>query len=476
MKKLPLFIILCFFVNNTFAQYLGIKFETLLNWEQIKEKAKNENKYIFLDCFATWCAPCKFMSEKVFPDSSVGAFMNSNFVNVAIQMDRKPTDAELIRRWYNDARSIEVNYSITSYPTYLFFNPDGEVVHRIVGATGGEPSNFIVKAKDALLPDSQYYTRIRRDNQIHKDSASLFIMIKTALNNGDKRTAEELGAFYLKTLKNPLLKEHILLLEEALRSAKGVLFEFFLDNRFKIDSILDLDRYTANKLASLVLDEKLPDIFKRNARIINYKDIANQLAKKFSPLKEEIKDGLKNKLRNQVKIEFGDSLFKENVPVPTWSGLIRHFQQRFPGINVGLIIALDKPAYYRYKGLKAQAIDAAYDCLKGYGNDMSNRELNIMAWNLFQYASEKHQLKEALRWSRKTIDEYPNIRYISTIEYMDTYANLLYKLGEYESGIKWERRTIEKMESLDPRVIDTSLLNEFKLNAAKMKAGESTWP
>ncbi len=36
-----------------------IHFENGLSWEQIKEKAKAEHKYIFVDCYATWCGPCK---------------------------------------------------------------------------------------------------------------------------------------------------------------------------------------------------------------------------------------------------------------------------------------------------------------------------------------------------------------------------------------------------------------------------------
>ncbi|MBO9572315.1 MAG: hypothetical protein J7497_08925, partial [Chitinophagaceae bacterium] len=33
----------------------GINFEVRLTWQQIKDKAKAENKFIFVDCYATWC-------------------------------------------------------------------------------------------------------------------------------------------------------------------------------------------------------------------------------------------------------------------------------------------------------------------------------------------------------------------------------------------------------------------------------------
>ncbi len=41
----------------------GIDFDKKNNWNAIKARAKVENKYIFVDAFATWCAPCHKMSK-----------------------------------------------------------------------------------------------------------------------------------------------------------------------------------------------------------------------------------------------------------------------------------------------------------------------------------------------------------------------------------------------------------------------------
>ena len=37
----------------------GIQWAKGLAWQQIRQKAKKENKYIFVDCYATWCGPCR---------------------------------------------------------------------------------------------------------------------------------------------------------------------------------------------------------------------------------------------------------------------------------------------------------------------------------------------------------------------------------------------------------------------------------
>ena len=41
-----------------------------------KAKAKKENKLIFIDCYTTWCGPCKNMSKKTFVNKEVGEYYN----------------------------------------------------------------------------------------------------------------------------------------------------------------------------------------------------------------------------------------------------------------------------------------------------------------------------------------------------------------------------------------------------------------
>ena len=75
MKKLTILFSLIPFV--LFAQDKGIHFEHGLSWQQVQAKAKSENKYVFMDCFTTWCGPCRFMSANIFPLQDVGDSMNA---------------------------------------------------------------------------------------------------------------------------------------------------------------------------------------------------------------------------------------------------------------------------------------------------------------------------------------------------------------------------------------------------------------
>src|SRR5687768_11668505 len=101
MKRFFCLLILCLpFITIAQDAETGIKWTTGLSWQQVKQKAKTENKYIFLDCFTTWCGPCKVMDNNVYPNDSVGKYFNSKFISVRVQMDKTKKDNEQIQKWY----------------------------------------------------------------------------------------------------------------------------------------------------------------------------------------------------------------------------------------------------------------------------------------------------------------------------------------------------------------------------------------
>ena len=53
---------------------------TNAKWADLQKKAKDENKIIFVDIYATWCGPCKLLKRTTFTDKEVGDFFNANFI------------------------------------------------------------------------------------------------------------------------------------------------------------------------------------------------------------------------------------------------------------------------------------------------------------------------------------------------------------------------------------------------------------
>jgi thiol:disulfide interchange protein len=105
-------------------------------WAQALEKAKTENKLLFVDAYAVWCGPCRWMANNVFPDEQVSAYFNENFINYKMDMEK------------GEGVKIANNYKVTAYPTFLFMDGDGNVKHRVLGAQSAE--EFLGSGKTAV--------------------------------------------------------------------------------------------------------------------------------------------------------------------------------------------------------------------------------------------------------------------------------------------------------------------------------------
>ena len=79
---------MCIYCNNLYSQANlcgsdsigapGVNFLYNVTWSEAQVRAKAENKMIFVDCFATWCGPCKVM-EQIFNKKEVADFFECAF-------------------------------------------------------------------------------------------------------------------------------------------------------------------------------------------------------------------------------------------------------------------------------------------------------------------------------------------------------------------------------------------------------------
>lgn len=108
------------------------------DFQKVLEKAKVENKLIFVDAYTTWCLPCKIMDQRVFSQPEVGTFYNENFINVKLDMEKRG-NLDLVSQW-----------NIFGFPTFLFLHPNGDIIHKIIGAESSK-EKFIERLLSAFL-------------------------------------------------------------------------------------------------------------------------------------------------------------------------------------------------------------------------------------------------------------------------------------------------------------------------------------
>lgn len=106
----------------------GVRFMDNEPWKTVLKQAQQQDRWIFVDCYTSWCGPCKQLAREVFPQEQVGQFINDRFVSVKYDVE-KEAGLEFARN-YRDY--------IQAFPTLLLIKPDGMVMHRIVGAFPAE--------------------------------------------------------------------------------------------------------------------------------------------------------------------------------------------------------------------------------------------------------------------------------------------------------------------------------------------------
>lgn len=153
MKKqiiLVLYVLALFTYLPVKAQNHTINFVQNKTWKQLLKTATKEKKFIFIDCYTSWCGPCKMLVKNVFTNDSVANFYNKHFVNLKLDVEK-----DVLGQW------IKKNYDVEVFPTLLFIDPkDESLQHAFTGYR--TPERFIAGGKDALSPQKKLKALVSR--------------------------------------------------------------------------------------------------------------------------------------------------------------------------------------------------------------------------------------------------------------------------------------------------------------------------
>lgn len=88
----------------------------ITNLDQLKKEIESSDIPIFVECYSTYCPPCKVLSP-IYETFSIKYASKAKFLKVNLL----------------DAREISNAYSIRAIPTLLIFNKEGNLKDRKIG-------------------------------------------------------------------------------------------------------------------------------------------------------------------------------------------------------------------------------------------------------------------------------------------------------------------------------------------------------
>ena len=444
MKKQLLIVSTLFIAMSSFAQ--GIVFEQG-TWKQVLEKAKQTNKPIFVDVYTTWCGPCKKMSSEIFPLAEVGAVYNVNFVCYQIDAEK------------GEGIDFAKKYEVKAYPSYLFIKPDGTLFSRALGSMPAK--NFINVATAALadLNDPRSIEEWDKEYPTRKNETAFL------LNYMDKRSK-------LGKSNDQLFDEYLRLIPEEELTSDIVVKKYVNDgqqlkvNSFAYENLLKNRTKYFGKLFGYTDVFLMAGVMNTMREAAKIKD--DQLLEKAMKAYDQLPGNSLLKQKDEIYMEYYQRAGNTNKYLKYATGFCNNYLMKISkdSIDKKDQLALKLIENQIKSGALAKIDSVQLAQLRQYSahaeRDKISESLNNVAWKFFETTSDKKALNDALSWSKRSLEIYPE-----NPMWMDTYANLLYKLGKNEEAVALEEEALE--------LVGKGSKEGFKNTLQKMREGQKTW-
>jgi thiol-disulfide isomerase/thioredoxin len=196
------------------------------SWKELLNEASKQNKPIFLDMYTDWCGPCKLMAKNIFTKENVGAKYNPLFISYKVNAEK------------GDGIEVAKKFNVSVYPTFLFLNSHGYLIHRVEGEREAGP--FISLADEAVKHVADKNNLGNMEEQFNggdRNPAFLRDYI-TRLTHFDVDNSKVLDEYFKGLPFSALNQEETLVfIGRNVMSTQSASLAFFIDNYDRLSKI-----------------------------------------------------------------------------------------------------------------------------------------------------------------------------------------------------------------------------------------------
>ena len=388
MKQIKSFLAIALIFAGTLAFSQGINFVAEnMKWQDVLAKAKAENKIVFVDAYTTWCGPCKWMAKNIFPTKEVGDVFNASFINAKIDMEK------------GEGIDIAKKYAIRAYPTYIFVNGDGEMVHRSLGSKPAD--KFIEDAKAANDPERQFFTLKKKFEKGEKAPEFLKSLSLAAQDAQDDELATKASEAYMAGQKDWSTPENMKFIMGFASTLEGKFFNYVLKNKAAFENISD-----KAQVENLLIGVPMTDMSKKHY----------------------------NRVTRLLDTEKAEAYLNQYIPKELAQQVMAY---------AALRMSNNKEESALFKQIT--------DYMDKYSSENPNF-LNQYAWLFYEKANDPLLLQKALDWSLKSVKLDDNFAF------NDTAASLYFKLANKKKAKEFAEKAIKKAKENNEDAAETEAL------------------
>ncbi|WP_304232250.1 thioredoxin domain-containing protein [Jiulongibacter sediminis] len=389
-------------------------------------------KLIFVDFYASWCGPCKVMETTVFTDSTVARFFNQKFINVKVLTDEP------------SGKSEAVEYGVREFPTYVFLNRDGEVVHKTIGFH--QKDVFLREARKAMHESKSFVSLKELEEQYESgdQQQNAFVDYPKRKSEKDGPQPNLLDKYLQRVPENELMTQKVLeLIAENIVSVHSDGFEILANalHRFRgltdtqqkaiLSGISAAKRHTFQKAVETRDDELFNTLINAVHLTAYSREGAISEERQFRYDYAKLTQNFKH----------FSVIAREEA-----ENILRMSDEDFNRKNEETLENFKNTAELRGITASSGQYQIMLESLQNSAKKSAAFQLNEFAWGYHQMTEDVSQLNHAIRWSAYSIKLY------ETPANWETYAFLLKKVGRKRDARKAMKQAIKlaKNQGVDP--------------------------